>query len=164
MAPFRSRPVPQTLRQCTFDLDARDACANGYRIMLQNSGLRDIRPDLRERLRQATARHEALLTQTNEAAEDVFMLQRMIEREDQRLNGQNAPVARQKPTDELPDFVFKALQMRPMSKSDLRHAVENAGYNVDGRSIHAITVNLVRTRKILEIADGVFKVADSDVR
>jgi hypothetical protein len=132
-------------------------------LIEHNSGLRDIRPDLRERLRQAVARHQSLLTQTSEAAADVDMLQRMIEREDQRLNVRQALAAPQKPTEELADFMFKAIRMRPQSKEDLRHSVTGAGYDVDGRSIHATTVNLLRRGKIVEISKGVFASADSDL-
>jgi hypothetical protein len=61
----------------------------------------------------------------------------------------------------LPDFVFKAIQMRPQGKEDLRHSAANAGYDVDGRSIHATTVNLVRGGKVVEL-NGIFATPDSE--
>jgi hypothetical protein len=54
--------------------------------------------------------------------------------------------------------VLKALQAKPHTKEELRQAAEHAGYDVDGRSIHATTVNLLRGGKIIEI-NGDYSVA-----
>jgi hypothetical protein len=51
--------------------------------------------------------------------------------------------------------------MRPQGKEDLRHSAANAGYDVDGRSIHATTVNLVRGGKVVEL-NGIFATPDSE--
>jgi hypothetical protein len=124
---------------------------------------RDIRNDLMERLREASAKQERYSALAAEAAFDMDMLQRMIEREEVRYR-LPAQIAAE-PDLALPEFVFKALQVRPMTKDDLRHSVENAGYRVDGRSIHATIVNLLRGNKIMEIAEGVYEAAkEAEVR
>jgi hypothetical protein len=122
-----------------------------------NDEFRDIRPDLRERLEEALHRRDRHLAQVKSAEVDIQAYQGMIEREDARYNARAADVPKP-PSDALASFVFKALLMRPQSKEDLRHSAANAGYDVDGRSIHAVTVNLVRTGKIKELKDGVFGV------
>lgn len=124
------------------------------------SPLRDIRPDLLDRLREAAARQEEHARKANEATADVDMLQRMIEREDERLKESDAK--RPVPSEDLPDYLLKSLYIRPMSKDELRQAAIAAGYNIDGRSIHAVTVNLVRSGKIVEVDNGVFT-ADMDL-
>jgi hypothetical protein len=122
--------------------------------------LRDIRADLQERLREALSKRDEFLAKAKEYDADVDMLQRLIDREDQRHKTPASQAAQQQRPDEpLPDFVLNAIRIRPQSKGALRQAVANAGYDVDGRSIHATTVNLLRRGKIKE-RDGVFSVSD----
>ena len=72
-----------------------------------------------ERLREASAKQERYSALAAEAAFDMDMLQRMIEREEVRYR-LPAQIAAE-PDLALPEFVFKALQVRPMTKDDLRH-------------------------------------------
>jgi hypothetical protein len=85
---------------------------------------------------------------------------RTSEREERRHSPRDA--ARPVPDEDLPDFIFKALQMRLMTKEDLRSSAISAGYVVDGRNIHAVTVNLHCTGKIAEVAEGVYT-ADTEL-
>jgi hypothetical protein len=115
--------------------------------------LRDIRPDLMARLRVASARYEKLMTEANEAKSDMDILQRLIERENARFQ----QVEASEPGVDLTEFLYNTLQDRSMNKEEMRHAAEVAGFRrIDGRSIHAVTVNLHRTGKIFEINTGVF--------
>lgn len=122
---------------------------------------RDITTDLKDRLREALALRNSLATQTKENKSDIEMLMRMLDREEQRrkaiADGETAP------QEALPEFIFKAIQMRPMSRDDLRYTAANAGYRVDGRHIHATTFNLKRSGRIVELEDGLFASADSDL-
>jgi hypothetical protein len=126
---------------------------------------RDIRPDLRDRLRDALRRRDDLAAKMKDSEAEVDDCQRMLEREEARhqLSAGGNSAAKLQPKEELRDFIFKAIQMRPQNKDDLRHSVESAGYKVDGRSIHATTVNLLRRGRIVEISKGVFASADSDL-
>jgi hypothetical protein len=124
---------------------------------IPDSALRDITGDLKARLLRTVADRDNLLAQIKAMEEDIQLYERLIEREETRQK----PVTRvvpKPPSDALANFVFKALLMRPQNKEDLRHSAVSAGYDVDGRSIHAITVNLVRTGKIRELSNGVFGV------
>jgi hypothetical protein len=123
--------------------------------------LRDIRDDLTARLRVAASKHKHFSNLANEAASDMDMLQRLIERENVRLRAEEP--SRPVPSEDLPDFLYNAIRTRPMSKEAMRLNAVAAGYKVDGRNVHAITVNLHRSGKIVELAEGVFAAADSDL-
>jgi hypothetical protein len=115
--------------------------------------LRDIRPDLKARLQRALARRDELADQIKGYEIDIDLLTRLIERENLR----HQPGESQETPDEaLSEFIAKTIQMRPMAKDELREYASRAGYPVDGRSIHATTVNLLRAGRIVELADGVF--------
>jgi hypothetical protein len=127
--------------------------------------MRDIVPDLKERLRGFVEQRDQFLDQANALEPKIDLLMRMVELEQQRqegFNGQNAE-ALQQPDDILPDFVLKAIQHRPMTKADLLHSAASAGYKrIDGRHIHATILNLLRGGKIVEKTEGVFASADAD--
>ena len=58
------------------------------------------------------------------------------------------------PEDSLPEFVFQTLRKGTRTKDDLRWMANQAGYDVDGRSIHASLVNLTRSGKVVEVSEG----------
>jgi hypothetical protein len=114
---------------------------------------RDIRPDLRERLRSTTAELDQLRAITENLEKTVQILEQMLAAEEHRFTPDQA--AQTKPPEEsLPEFIFQNLRTGPRSKDDLRWIANRAGYDVDGRSIHATLVNLLRSGKAVEISDG----------
>jgi hypothetical protein len=122
---------------------------------------RDIRPDLKDRLRHELTIRDDLSAKTKNNNDAIESLMLLLDRENARYSNTNSIKEPDLPIDE---FVLKALSTRPMSKDDLREAALGAGYLTDsdspGRSIHAVTVNLGRSSKIKEIEPGIFALAD----
>jgi len=55
----------------------------------------------------------------------------------------------------LADFFVKTLaETGPMSKDELRQVAVDAGYEIDGRHVHATLVNIQRNGRILPTLDG----------
>jgi hypothetical protein len=121
---------------------------------------RDIRPDLKERLREAVEGRDFHAAKASEYDKEVDDLVRQLDREEARFSNRELVAATKEPEAPLTDFILKTLEIRPMSKDDLREYATNEGYDVDGRSIHATLVNLSRTDKIKELAGGVFGLRD----
>lgn len=130
-------------------------------ILTRVPSFRDIRTDLKDRLRFSLENRDFHTEKAKEFDVEVETLTRLLDRENARFD---APDASKEPDTPLDEYVLGALAVRPMSKEDLRAAAANAGYlkNSDspGRSIHAVTVNLSKSGKIKEIGDGVFAPAD----
>lgn len=122
--------------------------------------LRDIRPDLKARLRAALENRDSHQAKVEEFAGEIDDLTRQLDRENARYGQERVRLQLQEPTESLTDFILQALRMRPMGKEDLRDSASRAGYSVDGRSIHATVVNLHRTGRIKEITEGVFAMPD----
>jgi hypothetical protein len=127
------------------------------KILSTAARFRDIREDLQDRLRDALNRQKEFSAKATEAGIEADMLQQLIARENQRYP-QQADAGGARPDEAFGDFVFKSLLARPKSKEDLRQAAADAGYDVDGRSIHAAIVNLLRTGRIKELHNGVYGV------
>jgi hypothetical protein len=124
---------------------------------------RDIRSDLEDRIGDATINRDRALAQAKEYEDDIALLKRMLDRENARY--QRAINGKPKPTLPLDAFIEQHLKMRPMNKNDLWDYADKAGYDVDGRSIHATTMNLLRGGRIKEFpaaGSGVYAVADYD--
>jgi hypothetical protein len=114
---------------------------------------RDIRSDLKDRLKLALEQrnyHEAKAKELSAVADE---LAHVLERENARFPGDTAQ-AITAPTIPLDDFVLQELTTSPMTKEQLRECATKAGYNNDnlGRSIHAVTLNLTRGGKISEVS------------
>jgi hypothetical protein len=107
--------------------------------------LRDIRSDLRDRLREAVVNHKFHLDKAEEFKIEAETLTRLLDREEARFSKQNSVAAPKEPVESLTDYILNLLGMRPMGKGELREYAERAGYPGDGRSIHATLVNLSRT-------------------
>lgn len=122
-------------------------------------GQRDIRTDLKQRLRDTTALRDTCMKQVDAYTDQIGVLTRMIEIEDQRYNQQ--PVTERELDETLPDFIERLARNGPMTKDQMRAAAEGAGYAVDGRSIHAVTVNLQRGNRIFETSEGVFAATET---
>ena len=113
---------------------------------------RDIRADLQDRLDSAIASRDEHVAKANEYGVEADELKRLIEREDRRF----AAVKDTPEVTSLTDFIVDRLGQERMSKDSLRNLAASHGYDVDGRSIHATLVNLTRTGKVKEGADGTF--------
>jgi hypothetical protein len=114
------------------------------------SGLRDIRPDLRERLRVAKSDLSQVQAMIGTLESTVGLLEQMLAQEEQRYAASEKSV----PSESLPEFLLEKLRSGPHTKDVLRWAAEQAGYDVDGRSIHATLVNLIRTDRAVEVREG----------
>jgi hypothetical protein len=114
---------------------------------------RDIRPDLRERLRSTTAELEQVRAITEDLEKAIQILEQMLAAEESRFTPREATQTKP-PEDSLPDFVFQSLRTGTRTKDDLRWMANQAGYEVDGRSIHATLVNLTRSGKAIEVSEG----------
>ena len=128
----------------------------------KNRRLRDIRPDLKERI--AAKRHEKAqaLATAQKADEDIATLERMISEESGRIAGDSvrlsfaagaAEVNYGTPKLPLDDFIMGQLQSGPKLKEELRESAEAAGYfkataTSPGRVIHATVLHLVRDRRV----------------
>ncbi len=114
--------------------------------------MRDIVTDLKDRLREVVTQRDEYLDKAKELDRLVEALMLLIDAEHKRSQpDENRP----RPDEALPEFIFKTIRTRPINKTDLHRAALTAGYRVDGRSIHATTVNLVRSGRVVE-NDGVF--------
>jgi hypothetical protein len=129
----------------------------------QTPSLRDIREDLKARLRDAVANRDLHAGKAQEYGKEVDVLTQLLDREEARFVAQKAAQAPtpKEPDEPLADFLLKALRTRPMNKSDLREQATRAGYAGDGRSIHLTVVNLSRANRVKELPHGVFALADS---
>lgn len=137
--------------------------------------LRDIRPDLRDRLNlletdvsQARAEFDRQLAelQTNfqkvikENTNQIEALKALIDAEDRRMGG-GLPTVHQEakplPATPLGEFLLERIKERERTKEELKQIAIEAGYFSDpekaGRSIHATVVNLLRGKSIID-TDG----------
>jgi hypothetical protein len=119
-------------------------------ITKPNDGLRDIRPDLRERLRAAKTDRDHMSELIETLNKTVELLEQMLAQEEARYSAST----KRAPQEPLPDFVVGRLRAGVQTKDSLRAAAEQAGYDVDGRSIHATLVNLMKTGRAAETGDG----------
>jgi hypothetical protein len=119
---------------------------------------RDIRSDIRDRMREAEAEREHHLKKAEEADQEAKVLARLLEKEEARFSNGGAFSVPKEPEESLADFLLKLLEVRPMNKSEMREYAVRSGYVGDGRSIHATVVNLSRTGKIQEIAEDVYAI------
>jgi hypothetical protein len=124
-----------------------------FDIKIPPPPLRDIRVDLKDRLRAAIEKSALLDAQLQDARSEVRALEQLLEVEERRhqLSQQARP---RQPVEPLAEFIEGALQQQAMTKEELRDYAERAGYAVDGRSIHATLVNLMRTNRVIETEEG----------
>lgn len=120
-----------------------------------SAAFRDIRPDLRERLRSSTAELGQMRGIIENLEKAVEVLEQMLAEEERRFNPADT-TKKSTPTKPLADFVMHSLRTGMRSKDDLRWMAVQAGYDVDGRSIHATLVNLMKRNEAAEISDGQF--------
>jgi hypothetical protein len=119
--------------------------------------LRDIRPDLEARLLSAQKSFDEHSAKAKSAGDEVAELTRMLERENQRF----APTrtAKAAPADSLTDYLFARLKEGSrLTKEQLRVLALEAGYNIDGRSIHATVMNLLKSGFVSDDGNGTYYV------
>jgi hypothetical protein len=124
-------------------------------IKSQQAQFRDIRPDLRERLRSSSAELAKVREMAEHLQNAVSILEQMLAEEERRFNPED-PTKKPVPGDPLSEFMMQCLRTGMRTKDDLRWMAEQAGYDVDGRSIHATLVNLIKRNEATEIGDGQF--------
>jgi hypothetical protein len=111
--------------------------------------LKDIRPDLRERLRAAVVERDQLRPRLQELEGTIALLEKLMEQENRRFKP-----AETAPSDPLDVFLLEKMRLGISTKESLRGLAEEAGYDVDGRSIHATLVNLIKSGRAVEIGEG----------
>lgn len=114
--------------------------------------MRDIRPDLKERLARNEAARSRLSAELKRLEAYAASVIRMIEVEDERYADEP-----DRPAQAIADFILDEAIKRPVSKEDLRFAAQAHGYTSDGRSIHAHVTNLVRAGRLDELEPGMFR-------
>jgi hypothetical protein len=126
--------------------------------------LRDIRPDINVRLKEAVALRDFHRESAEKADLEVDALTKMLDRENARFGQQDQTQRRGVPQKTLPEFVLEQLVQSTLTKAQLAEAANVAGYfkpaDYPLRVIHAVTVNLLRANKIREVADGMYDLAE----
>ncbi|WP_316235048.1 MULTISPECIES: hypothetical protein [unclassified Bradyrhizobium] len=134
----------------------------------------DIRQMLRSRLETATAARKRASQLLGELDAEVSALQRLLRLEEMRHGALEEPKDKEelplvKPAEEqqgerpdLSEFLRGALEKYVMlSKPRLRRMAHEAGYDIDGRSIHATLTNLIRVGKVVQTPDGMYTAQNS---
>jgi hypothetical protein len=116
----------------------------------------DIRPDLKERLAKAMVSRDQAREALGFYEAEVRALTQLITLEDQRFAEPEEIEVEAKELPDLSVFMLEKLRKNRTNKDTLRQAAVAAGYDVDGRSIHATLVNLVRAGKVQEDSTGFF--------
>lgn len=114
--------------------------------------LRDIRSDLRDRLRVATAQRDHIRSTIAALEKTVELLEQMLAQEEQNYAAANGSSKEKLP--DLAVFMLDKLRTGHRTKDSLRLAAEEAGYEIDGRSIHATLVNLIKRNEAVEVSEG----------
>jgi hypothetical protein len=115
---------------------------------------RDIRDDLKARMISAAAKRDEYEKQLKALDEEVLMLTKLLDQEERRF-GTREPEAGES-SETLSTFILESLARGRMNKDGLRHFAESKGLTVDGRSLHATVINLVRSGKVKQASDGFY--------
>lgn len=135
--------------------------------------MRDIRPDLKERLSELDARMSSLVAEYNRRKNEIdkeFAAREADLNEErhatgallqieQRRHGEASAPTSSNLTMGLADFLVREPTLKgPMYKEDLRTAATLAGYfpegETGGRAVHTTLLNLVRSGRLAELYDG----------
>jgi hypothetical protein len=126
----------------------------GMPIQTRETPLRDIRNDLRARLRDAVGRRDKHRKLADRCDAEVGMLTALLDEEERRFGSSPDEPAHTK--SRIPDLIVEGLATGRMNKEGLQKYVETQGIKPDGRSIHASVVNLMRAGKIKRVLGGYF--------
>jgi hypothetical protein len=123
--------------------------------------MRDIRDDLRERLRTIEDERAALQAAMKAKGDEALAIMQLLDFEDKRFPAESADAS---PPPEKPaaDFIVDLARDQRLSKDEIRDALERAGYlrgaETPGRVVHATLVNLERANRIMVDSDGKYSV------
>jgi hypothetical protein len=134
--------------------------------MRKSKFMRDIRPDLTERLSSMEERRAQLRAELRDLDAQAELLKNLIQVETRRFSSDeerhhylmSAGFRRLPP---IGDFIDDLLRASPMTKDEIRVKAEEAGYfkgdEAAGRVLHATLLNLERHGRIVSSPDGKYE-------
>jgi hypothetical protein len=134
-------------------------------IRIRSTSYRDIRADLKERLRTAVVSRDDFLAKAKEFDSEIDLLTKLLDQEERRF-GQKVEVEKGSSDERAPlqDFLLKKLAHNEMTKDDMKVFAEHAGYFSSGasagRSIHSTLLNLIRSGKVTTVAEGIYALSE----
>lgn len=126
--------------------------------------MRDIREDIKERIRAEHAKREPHQDALKQIDENVATLERLLTFEESRASGNgSARATMPRPAASLVDYVFKMLKKGPKSLDELSEAAVAAGYFEDekgspGRIIHGKLINPMRYGTVRKDDEGRYEI------
>ncbi|WP_456620397.1 MULTISPECIES: hypothetical protein [unclassified Bradyrhizobium] len=123
-------------------------------IKLREPAYRDIRQDLKARMISAAAKRDEYQKQMKALDDEVLMLTKLLDQEESRFGSREPETTGASET--LSTFILESLARGRMNKDGLRNFAESQGLVVDGRSLHATIINLVRSGKVKQVSDGFY--------
>ncbi len=122
--------------------------------------MRDIREDLKERIRVEHARREPHQEALKQIDDNIAGLERLLATEESRSNGNGSVAAiLPRPAGNLTDYLTKMLKKAPRTLDEMRDAAVAAGYfegakESPGRAIHGKLLNPIRAGRVIKDAEG----------
>lgn len=124
-------------------------------IKVRQTPNRDIRSDLKERMLLATANRDEHQKLAKAFDDEVLLLTKLLDQEERRFGSAKAEQVAPTPVS-LSSIIVEGLTQDRMDKDGLKQFAEGRGFTVDGRSLHATIINLIRSGKIREVAEGIY--------
>jgi hypothetical protein len=124
--------------------------------------MRDIRPDLRERIQARHAAREEAAQKLDEIEDEIEALDALLASEEQRVTIETmVERIHSVPPENLDDFLVKAVERGVSAKTELRDTAIRANYFVlseknPGRVVHARLLHLVKDGRLRMDAKGGF--------
>jgi hypothetical protein len=123
-------------------------------IKMRVSSYRDIRSDLKERMVLAAGQRDEHQKLAEAFDEEVLLLTKLLDQEERRFG--TPRVEQTAMPSSLSAFIVESLSRGRMDKDGLRQFAEISGLAIDGRSLHATLINLLRSGKIKEVDEGLY--------
>ena len=132
--------------------------------------MKNILPDLQERLDDAIGRREAVVKQMEAIDTEVEAIKRLLVVEERR-HVPDAPLvlvdsSRSVPSPEPAIFIEAALKDGPLPKNEIRDRCIKGGVlgaQSAGRSIHFTLVNMVRGNRVIKLPDDRYSLPGGDL-
>ena len=131
--------------------------------------MKNILPDLQERLDDATGRREAVVEQMKAIDTEVEAITRLVAIEERRHVPDTPPVqvhlSRSVPSPEPAIFIETALKDGPLPKNEIRDRCIEGGAldaGLAGRSLHFTLVNMMRGKRVIKLPDGRYSLPGGD--